>query len=227
MKFLILLSLLWSSSAMAIDEPKYSVLKDYGNGIELRQYNSYIIAETEVTANNADEAGNLGFKKLGGYIFGDNQRKQSIAMTAPVSQSKSEKIAMTAPVNQTATGKGQYLISFVMPEKYTLDTLPVPNNKTVYFKTIPKRKVLAIQFSGRWTDENFAEHETLLLKSLKENNLSAIGKPWTARYNPPIMPGFMRRNEVMIELRWLFHHYRNTSNFALPQFRASVMHRYT
>ena len=200
-KALLLGTLLWSGALMAIDEPKYSVLKDYGNGIEMRQYSSYINAETEITAKNADEAGNLGFKRLGGYIFGDNQRKQSIAMTAPVSQAKSEKIAMTAPVSQTRTNEGVWLISFVMPKGYTLETLPVPNNKTVYFKTIPKRKVLAIQFSGRWTDENFAEHETLLLKSLKENNLTAIGKPWTARYNPPIMPSFMRRNEVMIQLR--------------------------
>lgn len=186
---------------MAIDEPKYTVLKDYGNDIQLREYSSYIVAETEVSADNADEAGNLGFKRLGGYIFGGNQRKQSISMTAPVSQSKSEKIAMTAPVNQSEVGKGQWRISFVMPDKYTLDTLPVPNDKTVYFKTVPKRKILVIRFSGRWTDKNFAEHEDLLMQALKTNNLHAIGKSWTARYNPPFMPSFMRRNEVMIEVR--------------------------
>jgi hypothetical protein len=198
---LILSSLFWSVAAMAIDEPKYTVLKDYGNDIQMREYSSYIVAETEVSADNADEAGNLGFKRLGGYIFGGNQRKQSISMTAPVSQSKSEKIAMTAPVNQSEVGKGQWRISFVMPDKYTLETLPVPNDKTIYFLTIPERKVLVIKFSGRWTDKNFAEHEALLMQALKAHNLQAIGKSWTARYNPPIMPSFMRRNEVMIEVR--------------------------
>jgi hypothetical protein len=198
---LILSSLFWSVAAMAIDEPKYTVLKDYGNDIQMREYSSYIVAETEVSADNADEAGNLGFKRLGGYIFGGNQRKQSISMTAPVSQSKSEKIAMTAPVNQSEVGKGQWRISFVMPDKYTLETLPVPNDKTIYFLTIPERKVLVIKFSGRWTDKNFAEHEALLMQALKAHNLKAIGKTWTARYNPPIMPSFMRRNEVMIEVR--------------------------
>ena len=186
---------------MAIEEPQYKVLKDFGDGVELRQYNEFIIAETEIAAANADEAGNLAFKRLGGYIFGGNQKKQSIAMTAPVSQAKSEKIAMTAPVSQRQAENGKWLVSFVMPEKYTLETLPIPNDKSVYFKEVPARKVLAIRFSGRWTDENFSEHENLLLASLKANQLKAIGEPWTARYNPPFMPGFMRRNEVMIELR--------------------------
>jgi hypothetical protein len=197
----LLCTVLMSSTTMAIEEPQYKVLKDFGDGIELRQYSGILIAETEVAAANADEAGNLAFKRLGGYIFGGNQKKQSIAMTAPVSQAKSEKIAMTAPVSQRQSEDGKWLVSFVMPKKYTLETLPIPDDKSVYFKEVPARKVLAIRFSGRWTDENFADHEELLMASLKANQLKAIGEPWTARYNPPFMPGFMRRNEVMIELR--------------------------
>ncbi len=200
-KALLLGTLLWSGALMAIDEPKYSVMKEFGNDIELRQYDSYIIAETEIRADNADEAGNLAFKRLGGYIFGGNRSKQSIAMTAPVSQAKSEKIAMTAPVNQSQIDDGQWRVSFVMPNNYTLETLPVPNDKSIYFKTVPARKVLAIRFSGRWTDDNFMEHEAILLAALKKNKLNAIGATWTARYNPPFMPSFMRRNEVMIQLR--------------------------
>lgn len=186
---------------MAIEQPRYKVIEDFGDGIEIRQYSAFIIAETEVSAANADEAGNLAFKRLGGYIFGGNKSKQSIAMTAPVSQARSEKIAMTAPVSQSQAGNGKWLVSFVMPDKYTLETLPIPDDNSVYFKTVPARKVLAIRFSGRWTDENFADHERLLLAALKANQLKSIGNPWTARYNPPFMPGFMRRNEVMIELR--------------------------
>ncbi len=200
-KALLLGTLLWSGALMAIDEPKYSVMKEFGNDIELRHYDSYIIAETEIRADNADQAGNLAFKRLGGYIFGGNRSKQSIAMTAPVSQAKSEKIAMTAPVSQTRKTDGIWLVSFVMPASYTLQTLPIPNDPTVYFKTIPARKVLAIRFSGRWTDANFNQHENKLLAALKTHGLKSTGATWTARYNPPIMPGFMRRNEVMIQLR--------------------------
>ncbi|WP_395771631.1 SOUL family heme-binding protein [Arenimonas sp.] len=200
-KFALLGLLLWSSSLMAIEQPKYTVLKDYGDDIEMRQYDGYIIAETEVAAANADQAGNLAFKRLGGYIFGGNRSKQSLAMTAPVSQAKSEKIEMTAPVNQVRTSDGVWLVSFVMPKSYTLETLPVPNDPEVYFKTVPARKVMAIRFSGRWTETSFTQHESKLLAAVKKNGLKSIGSPWTARYDPPFMPGFMRRNEVMIELR--------------------------
>lgn len=200
-KFALLGLLLWSSSLMAIEQPKYTVLKDYGDDIEMRQYDGYIIAETEVAAANADQAGNLAFKRLSGYIFGGNRSKQSLAMTAPVSQAKSEKIEMTAPVNQVRTSDGVWLVSFVMPKSYTLETLPVPNDPEVYFKTVPARKVMAIRFSGRWTETSFTQHESKLLAAVKKNGLKSIGSPWTARYDPPLLPGFMRRNEVMIELR--------------------------
>ncbi len=83
-------------------------------------------------------------------------------MTAPVSQAKSEKIAMTAPVSQARKNEGVWLVSFVMPKEYTLETLPVPDDPKVYFKTVPARKVLAIRFSGRWTDASFNQHETEL-----------------------------------------------------------------
>ena len=186
---------------MAIEQPSYTVLKDYGDGIEMRQYAAYIIAETEISAANADQAGNLAFKRLGGYIFGGNRSKQSLAMTAPVSQAKSEKIAMTAPVSQARKNEGVWLVSFVMPKGYTLETLPVPDDPKVYFKTVPARKVLAIRFSGRWTDASFNQHETELLAALKTHGLKSTGSTWTARYDPPFMPGFMRRNEVMIQVR--------------------------
>lgn len=186
---------------MAIEQPKYTVLKEYGNGIELRQYNAYIIAETEIKAANADQAGNLAFKRLGGYIFGGNRSKQSISMTAPVSQAKSEKIEMTVPVSQARKTEGVWLVSFVMPKEYTLETLPVPNDPSVYFKMVPARKVMAIRFSGRWTDASFNEHEAKLLAAVTANAMKTTGSSWTARYNPPIMPAFMRRNEVMIQVR--------------------------
>lgn len=200
-KSLILGTLLWSGALMAIEQPSYTVLKDYGDGIEMRQYAAYIIAETEISAANADQAGNLAFKRLGGYIFGGNRSKQSLAMTAPVSQAKSEKIAMTAPVSQARKNEGVWLVSFVMPKEYTLETLPVPDDPKVYFRTVPARKVLAIRFSGRWTDASFNQHETELLAALKTHGLKSTGATWTARYDPPFMPGFMRRNEVMIQLR--------------------------
>lgn len=200
-KALILGSLFASTGVSAIEQPAYTVVKDLGNGIELRQYSSYLIAETRISADNADMAGNLAFKRLGGYIFGSNKSKTSMAMTAPVSQARSEKIEMTAPVSQARSSDGTWLVSFVMPKRYTLESLPVPNDPSVYFKSVPARKVLVVRFSGRWTDANFKAHENALLTALAGSGMQAIGSPWSARYDPPFMPGFMRRNEIMIQVR--------------------------
>lgn len=200
-KALILGSLFASAGVSAIEQPAYTVVKDLGNGIELRQYSSYLIAETRISADNADMAGNLAFKRLGGYIFGGNKSKTSMAMTAPVSQARSEKIEMTAPVSQARSNDGTWLVSFVMPKRYTLESLPVPNDPSVYFKSVPARKVLVVRFSGRWTDANFKAHENALLTALAGSGMQAIGSPWSARYDPPFMPGFMRRNEIMIQVR--------------------------
>jgi len=200
-KALILGSLFASAGVSAIEQPAYTVVKDLGNGVELRQYSSYLIAETRISADNADMAGNLAFKRLGGYIFGGNKSKTSMAMTAPVSQARSEKIEMTAPVSQARSSDGTWLVSFVMPKRYTLESLPVPNDPSVYFKSVPARKVLVVRFSGRWTDANFKAHENALLTALAGSGMQAIGSPWSARYDPPFMPGFMRRNEIMIQVR--------------------------
>jgi hypothetical protein len=52
---------------------------------EIRYYESYIVAKTTVKGE-FKEAQSTAFQILAGYIFGDNEKKQKIAMTAPVVQ---------------------------------------------------------------------------------------------------------------------------------------------
>lgn len=91
--------LLTSPAVMAIEEPDYEILlttKYY----EIRRYEPYIVAEVDVEGDMG-KAGNKAFRILAGYIFGNNQPGEKMAMTAPVeSQAKGvgEKMAMTAPV---------------------------------------------------------------------------------------------------------------------------------
>lgn len=119
-------------------------------------------------------------------------------MTAPVSQEAgSEKIPMTAPVNQEQVGN-KWHISFLMPSNYTLETLPEPTDKRIVLKLIPSRNVAAITYSGTWSRSRYEEHKAILEKAMSNRKLKPIGEYIFARYNPPFMPWFLRRNEVLV-----------------------------
>ncbi len=185
------------SVCMAIDEPAYKVIKSDG-AIEIREYQSYIVAETFIAAAEMDDAANAGFKKLFKYISGNNTSNSGITMTAPVTTTRSEKIEMTAPVTTMRSSDG-YTIAFVMPLQFTLATTPQPNDTTIRIREIASRIVAVIRFSGRWTESSMTEHEQELIQWMKNNGYSAAGIPVIARYDPPFMPWFMRRNEIQIE----------------------------
>ena len=187
---------------MAHEEPVYRVVKTTEQ-IEVREYAPYLIAETRVAAP-FDEAGNAAFKILAGYIFGNNRSQQKMEMTAPVSQTPaSEKMEMTAPVAQTpaAGNEEAYVFSFVMPSRYTRATLPEPLDQRVSIREIPARTMAVLTYSGTWSQSRYQEHEAELMAAVREAGLTPAGKPVFARYNSPFALWFMRRNEIMIEVR--------------------------
>jgi hypothetical protein len=191
----LLLALLASPLAMALEEPAYKVIEQDG-AFELRDYAAYFVAETRVEAIFT-EAGNEAFRRLFSYISGDNAAQEKIAMTAPVTQEKGEKIAMTVPVTQVAEGDS-YRVAFVVPSKYTAATVPVPTDPRVDIRAVPAARVAAWRYSGRWTQERYDGMEQQLRAAMAARGLTAAGPPVLARYNPPFMPWFMRRNEVLI-----------------------------
>jgi len=185
-----------TGNVMATEEAKYAVLEKEGR-FELRQYEPCIVAETLVEGD-FDEVGNAGFRRLFRYISGDNQQKMPISMTAPVAQEmKSEKISMTAPVTQQKGGN-DWSIAFVMPDEYTLDSLPIPNDARITLRAIPARLLAAITYSGTWSESRYEEHKALLDKMISKQKLRTAGEYIYARYNPPFTPWFMRRNEVLV-----------------------------
>lgn len=191
-----ILTVLLVEEAMAIEKAKYSVVDREGN-FELRQYEPYIVAET-IVEGDFDEVGNEGFRRLFDYIAGKNRKKQSISMTAPVSQeAESEKISMTAPVNQVRVGE-KYRITFLMPDKYTMETLPEPLDTRVKLKEVPCQRIAAFRYSGTWSKERYEEKRARLKALMRQKGLEPAGEPIFARYNPPFMPWFLRRNEVLI-----------------------------
>jgi effector-binding domain-containing protein len=181
---------------VGIETPKYTILEKQGK-FEIRQYPSCLVAETVVDAN-FKEAGNIAFGRLFNYISGNNRKQESISMTAPVSQTEpSEKIAMTAPVNMQQT-EGKYAVSFLMPSRYTLETIPEPLDESVIIKEIPAQKVAAVRYSGTWSQERYEANKAILMEFVQMKGLVLTGEPVFARYNPPFELWFLRRNEVLI-----------------------------
>jgi len=191
-------SLLVVKSAMAIEKAKYTVLEKE-DGFEIRKYDPQIVAETFVEGD-LEKAGNEGFRRLYAYISGENTKKQSISMTAPVSQETgSKKIAMTAPVKQEMKDN-RWRITFLMPAEYTLETLPEPNDTRVRLTEESGRLMVAVKYSGTWSEEGYEENRALLEEYIQKRGLTKTGAPVWARYDPPFMPWFLRRNEVLIPI---------------------------
>lgn len=199
--WILLLMVACSQTAMALEEPAYSVIASTGN-YEVRRYEPYLVAEVDVDGNFGS-AGNDAFRMLAGYIFGDNVPEQKMAMTAPVESTAGTKMAMTAPVTSRSAGDtNRYTYAFVMERKYTLDTLPKPTNPEV--RIVPREgRVMAVRrYSGTWSENRYRDNEDQLLAALNDNSIDVIGDPVFARYNAPFTPWFMRRNEVMVEIDW-------------------------
>jgi len=169
---------------MAIEKPSYRLVKSE-HGIELRDYDEYWIAECRVDVAALSDASSRAFGRLFNYISGDN--------------SSSEKIAMTSPVQQIPSESG-WLVSFVVPKDVSLRAIPVPSNSSIAIRKVPAGRYAALVYSGLWNDEKFARKSDELLKALDQLGLKTDGPVNSAVYNPPFMPPFLRRNEVLVRL---------------------------
>ena len=202
---LAVLLMMGGTNVMAIEEPKYEVVQTFEE-FELRRYAPYLVAETEVKGE-FDAVGNAAFRILADYIFGNNRSQEKMAMTAPVNQRPiagiSEKMEMTAPVRQRpvdGTEEETFILSFVMPSGYSLDTLPEPLDPRVRLREEPAKLMAVRRYSGRWVESNYRENEILLLNAVERSGLNPVAPPIYARYNSPFSLWFLRRNEVMVKI---------------------------
>jgi effector-binding domain-containing protein len=169
--------------ASALEQPDYSVVASTDD-VEIRVYEPHLVARSRVTGQ-FERAGNVGFRVLANFIFGGNQEQQEIAMTAPVSQ--------------TPAGDNDYFITFMMPKEFTRQSLPTPNNTQIEVIEMPQHTVAAIRYRGGWSENRYLNHESRLLGFLEDNETwQQNGEPIWARYNPPIVPSFFRKNEILV-----------------------------
>ena len=195
------------TNAQALEQPKYAVVQS--NAVyEIRKYEPYIVAEVVVPGPES-EAGGQAFSLLGGYIFGKNKGERKLEMTAPVVQTPvttpaaSTKIEMTAPVVQTPVGNGAngFLVQFMMPTAYTLATLPEPLDAKVKLREVAGKTVAAHTYSGGWSQSNYDEHLNILKSALLKDGVKTQGEPLYSRYNGPMTPWFLRKNEIWFTIQ--------------------------
>lgn len=181
------------ASLMATERPSFTVERQ-SSGLELRQYRPYLVAQTEVEGP-METAGNEGFRRLAGYIFGGNGTGQKIAMTAPVAMMPAQEALGFSP-----KGRG-FVVQFMLPAGLTLASLPKPKDARVTFTEVPARRVAVLAYRGNWSEVRYQAHLEKLQSALAKEGLVAVGTPVWARYDPPFMPTFLRTNEILVEVQ--------------------------
>lgn len=208
---------------MPTEKARYEVLARAGT-IEVRRYAPIIVAETFVEGE-LGPAGSEGYRRLLSYISGYNRARREIdcpgrllkaetgnrhdtaippASFAPASPTAAgsaagKPIPMTAPMGQRPEGAG-YWVSFVMPSTLSLVTLPQPSHPQIRLREIAARTVAAIRFRGWWRPATVERNRLSLEQWMQGAALTAAGEPVYARYNPPYVPPFLRRNEILMPL---------------------------
>ncbi|MEO1476867.1 MAG: heme-binding protein [Pseudomonadota bacterium] len=184
-------------TASATEEPPHTVVVDDGK-FQIRSYEPAIVAEVEVSGD-LRRASNAGFRPLADFIFGNNTVRGDIEMTAPVTRTEaSRKIEMTAPVTRVEDGEKAWTVTFFMPDDWTMETLPQPNNPDVKIREVPGEMLATIKFSGRGSEATHRRKQAELEEWIVSQGYSVSGPARYAGYNAPFVPGPLRRNEVMI-----------------------------
>lgn len=180
--------LVFTGAAAAIEEQQYKVMSKTDE-YEIRLYPPTIMAKTKIHAR-FENAGALGFRILADYLFGENQNQVTHV---------SERIEIIVPMMMQQTING-FLVGFAMPPQYSLSNLPQPNDARIKIKQFPVRKFAVLRYSGRWSQQEFRKNLETLVAALSRDGVRTIGEPIFARYNSALRPGFLRRNEVWLEV---------------------------
>jgi hypothetical protein len=170
-------------SSNKIEQYAYVVEREIGE-VEIRQYEDAVFSSVKLNDSTYANSSSKGFRILAGYIFGGNDKGQSIAMTSPVVMEMGKEMKM----------------SFMVPSAMNMDSLPKPNDGRVYQEKVKGSKMAVIQFGGWASDEKIEKQKEELIRVLQENNISFEGPFLYMGYNPPYQL-VNRRNEVAVRVK--------------------------
>lgn len=167
-------------------EPAYRLVKRDG-AFEIRAYEPMTLAEIHLNGSRK-HAMEEGFQILRGYIAGRND--------------KGMKLPMTVPVTLQPMGDKSWIIRFIMPSGIQMHKLPYPDDERISLFRVPVGRAAVVRFSGRGDDSKIREQTALLRNWMKDQHIAAAAPPTYAFYNSPLMPPFLRRNEVLIAIEY-------------------------
>ena len=169
-------------SRSRIESYPFKVIKTFKD-IEIRNYEATLFSSVTLPTNEFKKASSQGFSILAGYIFGANERNEKIAMTSPVAMSLEDSMTM----------------SFMVPKKFDMETLPQPDQSQILFKKEPAKTIAAISFNGWANDTKIEQYKQKLIKALDQEGLTHTNRFQFLGYNAPYEV-FNRKNEVTVEL---------------------------
>ena len=175
---IIIFGLIITSNGMAYEEANYEVVKK-NEVYEIRKYSDRLAIET-ITSNQGSS-----FRKLFNYISGNNENKEEISMTTPVTQIEK---------------KGSMTMQFYLPSKFNKNNIPSPSNSDVKILNIKGGYYAVIKYSGRASDKNFIKHKDILKNELKKNDILILSSPIKATYDKPFTLPMLIRNEAMFKI---------------------------
>jgi hypothetical protein len=171
-----------SRSTQKTEQLEYEVIKKYDQ-FEVRKYAPALFSSVKLNNQGYKARASEGFRILAGYIFGDNESNEKIAMTSPVMMEMGDSSKM----------------KFMVPKGYNLNNLPNPKNNKIVFENQEEKIFAAIRFDGWADDEKIEKYKTILKEALLKEKIKSTDRFIFLGYNPPYEV-MNRRNEVVVEL---------------------------
>ena len=150
--------------------------KKHPSGFEIRKYGAMTVVSTKKSISKKNDEKDSRFMRLFRYIDKSNNKEKKIAMTTPV--------FMGMKGNE-----GE--MSFGLPREIAEQGAPLPSSDSLYIARIK---------SGRSWKKNIAAKALQAKIHRAGLNADKNSKPIFAYYDPPWIPGFLRRNEVLIRI---------------------------
>jgi hypothetical protein len=170
---------------MSVEESIFHVKKDDG-AFQLRVYEAKKSVAI-VVDESFQKAMSFAFYRLFDFISGRNSKKIKIAMTTPVEMQRYK--------------SALWKVSFNLPASFTTTQDLEPEDPELSMDLIPKKEMAVVRFSGFCTEKKVEKMTKSLKEYIAKHSWLEKGEPIIARYDPPWILPWFRRNEILIEVQ--------------------------